>query len=79
MKKLILVFSVFPLIAVLFFKLASNNELFAVSGCCKQRNSYTEEWIRKDLNFKECEAENRRQDGDNVFIKEGLVWWDTRC
>lgn len=80
MKKIILVFSSFLLMAFLFFILASNNELFAVSGCCKQRSSYGASWSpNHGMNIKDCEKLNQELDGDNVFLQQGLVWWDTRC
>lgn len=79
MKKIIVVFSLFLLMAFLFFMLAPNNELFAVSGCCKQRDSYRARWYPNGMDFKRCETENQKQDGDNIFDEQGLLWWDVNC
>jgi hypothetical protein len=50
----------------------------AISGACKQRDSYSGPWRFNNLGFDECKAENQRRDGDNVFDERGLVWWDSR-
>jgi hypothetical protein len=55
------------------------NPLFAVAGCCKQRTSYTGNWLKLDVTFQRCEQLNAQKDGDNVFDQQGLVWWDVRC
>ncbi len=53
-------------------------EVSALSGCCKQRDSYKDNWHRNGQNFIECQAANQ-QDGDNIFEEAGLIWWDRSC
>jgi len=51
----------------------------ALSGCCKERGSYSSPWGRNGAGFEGCEQQNRQKDGDNVYDERGLVWWDARC
>ncbi len=59
----------------------SDNNLYAISGCCKQRPSVNDPWYRssndlavcKDLNF------NIDSNSDIVFNESGKVWWDLSC
>lgn len=65
--------------------LFSDYQLFAQPaqppGCCKQRDSReNQDWYRNGLDFRECQELNQRRDGrDNVFDKNGFVWWDRDC
>ncbi len=69
----------FLLIAALLLSFQGSNKLYAVSGCCKERNSYDAGWRPNGMNFKQCETRNQSCDGDNVFRQRGLVWWDAQC
>jgi hypothetical protein len=55
------------------------DQLFAVTGCCKGRESYWTSWYETKMNFKVCEDWNLKVDGDDVFNESGLVWWDVVC
>jgi hypothetical protein len=65
----------------LWMILSSHYRLFAQPpGCCKQRDSREGDWYKNGLNFDQCQQWNRRKDrGDNVFDKQGFVWWDLNC
>ena len=79
MKKVLLVL-VFSMIAVAFsVVLPGDNQLFALSGCCKQRASYGAPWYPNGMNFQDCANFNENTDGDDVFNRRGLVWWDVNC
>ncbi len=56
-------------------------DVCAVAGCCKERESYGASWHKSDLgtDFAKCKERNQSKDGDNVFDERGLVWWDVRC
>ena len=78
MKKIVFV------VGLVFFAAASSlilpcNQLFALSGCCKERSSLREEWNPNGNSFRDCKNLNRQKDKDDVFERRGLVWWDVRC
>jgi len=51
----------------------------AMAGSCKERASSAAEFGPPNrLTFEQCKARNQERDGDNVFDKAGLVWWDVR-
>jgi hypothetical protein len=77
--KRVLVILAFLLITGLLLPFSGDNKLYAVSGCCKERNSYDAGWRPNGMNFKQCETHNQSRDGDNVFRQRGLVWWDAQC
>ena len=58
--------------------LYSNTETYAISGCCKERSSYTDTWYKSGKTFAQCQQANQR-DKDNIFQQQGLVWWDVNC
>jgi hypothetical protein len=53
-------------------------EVAAISGACKDRESYGGGWRLNGRSFEDCKAYNQRRDGDNVFDERGFVWWDSR-
>jgi hypothetical protein len=53
-------------------------ETHAISGCCKERSSYTGNWYKNGKTFAQCQQANQRDD-DNIFQQQGLVWWDVNC
>lgn len=55
-----------------------DNQALAISGCCKKRSSTNSPWRKVGTDLQRCKVENR-EDGDNVFKKSGLVWWDMAC
>jgi hypothetical protein len=56
----------------------SGSDVAAISGSCKERDSYSSPWRGNGRSFEDCKAYNQRRDGDNVFDERGLVWWDSR-
>ena len=79
MKKNIGLFFVLTVAAsFLFWVISSNNEAFAVSGCCKVRKSENAPWGKKGTDLPACKKLNK-QDNDNVLKKTGKVWWDMNC
>ena len=78
MRKMILVLG-FSLAAVAFsVMLPGDNQLFAVSGCCKHRTS--KGWKERHRDLAKCRSENQQKDDDNnVLLREGTVWWDRYC
>ena len=79
MKKMLLVFGFLLFTAAFLVTFPCGSQLFAQSGCCKERDSYRVQWYPNRKNFKDCEDLNRDKDGDNVFDEGGLVWWDSKC
>ena len=80
MKNILLIFGFLLLAGTISLALPCFNQLFAVSGCCKQRKSLTEGWAQTSLNYQQCEEENRRQDkGDDLLKPIGRIWWDIQC
>lgn len=77
MKIIFMIFG-FLMIAALLLSFQGSNKLYAVSGCCKERNSYKENWSKNGMSFNACKSLNQK-DGDNVTEQRGLVWWDTQC
>ena len=78
MKKIILIIG-FSLLAATFLLIANTgSNLFAISGCCKQRESFQKNWYRNGVDFETCRDFNKR-DGDDVFNESGLFWWDIGC
>jgi len=78
MKKTFLVLGFLLLAVAILVTFPCYNQLFAISGCCKERASYKAGWSNNGATFKQCKDLNR-QDGDDVFQQRGLVWWDVRC
>ena len=78
MKKILFVVGLVFFVALSSLMLPCN-QLFAVSGCCKERSSLREGWDQSKLSLRRCKALNRQRDGDDVFERRGLVWWDVRC
>jgi hypothetical protein len=79
MKKILLLSGFLLLAVAIFLTFPCYKRVFAVDGCCKDRDSLTGSWRKKlGMSFKECESLNRK-DGDNVLDQRGLVWWDVQC
>ena len=78
MKKSIFVVGLAVLVAIFFVVGFTNDPLFAVSGCCKERKSYKVGWSKNGKSFADCKKLNKK-DGDDVFDKSGLYWWDQKC
>jgi hypothetical protein len=52
----------------------------APRGCCKQRATIKHPWRNNGMNFPQCQDLNQRLDnGDNIYIENGIVWWDRAC
>ena len=80
MNRILLVLSFLLLVTGFWAALPCGNVLFAVSGCCKLRDSYNARWrIDKGMTFEACKADNDRKDKDDVFEPSGFVWWDVQC
>jgi len=78
MKKILFVVGLVFFVAVSSLMLPCN-QLFALSGCCKERASVRSGWGKNGESFRTCKSLNRTKDGDDVFDRQGLVWWDVRC
>ncbi len=79
MKKNVLLIIGLSLLAAIFLLTAtSGDRLLAVSGCCKERSSYKGRWFKNEMPFAKCKKQNGK-DGDDVFEKSGLYWWDQKC
>ena len=78
MKRILVILGFF-LIVGLLLPFSGDNKIYAVSGCCKERSSYKAKWYQNGRNFGQCKALNQNKDGDNVFDRRGLVWWDSQC
>lgn len=63
----------------------ADNEVYAISGCCKQRISDSEPWYRSGSDFDACKIlnlevdENDDEIKDIIFDESGKVWWDMAC
>jgi hypothetical protein len=79
MKKFVFIIGIILSIGIISNFLVVGYNSYARSGCCKQRRSIGGEWYVIDLNRGECEALNRRKDGDNLDEPIGFVWWDRDC
>lgn len=79
MKRILVILAFLIIAASLPMMIPCDNKIYAVSGCCKERNSYNAEWRQNGLSFKSCESLNQNKDGDNVYDQRGFVWWDARC
>lgn len=63
---------------VFVMALCGLTETHAISGCCKERSSYTASWYKSGKTFAQCQEANQ-SDKDNIFQRQGLVWWDVNC
>ncbi len=79
MKKILLALGLLLCAEAISVMLPCDSQLFAVSGCCKRRDSYRARWYKTGTDFRACERSNRDVDQDNVFDESGLVWWDVAC
>ena len=78
MKKLVLILGGVVAIALFSTTLPCGNQVLAISGCCKERQTLRHPWRKNGKNLDQCQEQNRR-DRDNVLDMSGLVWWDARC
>jgi hypothetical protein len=78
MRKILFVFGLLLLATTFLVGLPGDNQVYALSGCCKERKSYKAEWRENGMNFSDCKRLNER-DRDDVFRRSGLVWWDAKC
>ena len=53
--------------------LSCSDQVLAISGCCKQRQSVNHAWRKSNVGFDGCKREN-----DDVFKPAGLLW-DVSC
>lgn len=78
MKRIVFVVVLAVLVAIFLVTGFTGDPLLAVSGCCKARKSYKGSWAKNGKNFAACKRLNKN-DGDDVFEKSGLYWWDQKC
>ena len=75
----------FCILAFLIFAVAISVALpcwapiFALDGCCKERNSTRGQWETNGDSFVQCKKLNASRDRDNIFKETGKVWWDVAC
>lgn len=55
--------------------LPADNQVNALSGCCRQSDSYTSRWYRNEMSFDECRKSNDR-DKESLFDESGFFWWN---
>jgi hypothetical protein len=79
MKSIIFVVGLTVVLAIIIGFGLSIDYTFAVSGCCMQRKSYTQNWTRNRMDFVTCKRNNDKIDRDDVFNRSGLYWWDLSC
>lgn len=78
MRKFVFVLGMLLSTTVTWTTPSCGGQLFAQSGCCKERKSDQNPWIKTGKSFTECETENNGED-TNVFEEIGLIWWDIAC
>ncbi len=78
MKKSIIIFGMVFLLVSVWATFESGNQAFAISGCCKKRESANSPWHKFGTDLEQCKVENRKDD-DNLLKTSGLVWWDMAC
>lgn len=67
-----------PYLAVVLSMLSISPSATAFSGYCMTRSSYEDEWVKaEDLDFSACNQRNEKEDEDDVFAREGLIYWDS--
>ncbi len=80
MKKALLLTGLLLAVFAVSMLPTSSSSLSAQSGCCKMRRSVDDDWRKAlDKTFEECRNLNKERDGDDLFAKRGLVWWDRKC
>ena len=81
MKKIVLISLSIMIAGSIWVGSASNNEVYAITGCCKQRVTVNEPWYRSGSDLEVCKDLNIKIDKnrDNVFNESGKVWWDLAC
>ena len=79
MKKLVLILGVVLAAPLFSVMLPCGNQVFAVSGCCKERKSEGQPWFNNGKNFSACRKLNQRVDGDKILRQTGRYWWDVGC
>ena len=77
MKMFIFSLILVGIVGVISAALLGGKETFALSGCCKVKNS-AGQWQVRDDSLKSCRKRNQSE-GDNIFEPKGKVWWDVNC
>lgn len=78
MRRITAIFSLALLATTFLIGLPGDSRVDALSGCCKQRDSYKSSWYPNEMSFDQCNKSNER-DKDSIFDKSGLFWWDVDC
>jgi len=78
MKKCLIALGLVFGLTPVWFALDNDNQAIAISGCCKTRVSQKDPWKKTDSDLESCKVENE-SDGDHLFKKSGVAWWDTAC
>ncbi len=79
MKRNILLLTMALLTIFSFLMIFYVSWIFAMAGCCKERETRLDEWIRNGLSYQDCIELNRRRDRDHWLDPSGRVWWDIDC
>ena len=78
MKKIALISISIMMVAGIWISTAPDNEVYAISGCCKQRSSADKPWYKSGSDLQVCKDLNVPEE-DNIFHEAGQVWWDVAC
>jgi len=78
MKKSIITLALVLILVSVWTMFDKGNQVLALSGCCKTRNSTSSPWHKFGTDLESCKVKNQKDD-DNVFKESGLVWWDMAC
>lgn len=78
MKKPVLVLGLLLAPALVWPMPPCSNGVFALSGCCMERQSANHPWRPNGKSFDQCKALNNNE-RDNIFDATGYFWWDVDC
>lgn len=80
MKKILLLLAILLLLSVFPGLFSSNNRPAAQGGCCMQRRTLSSpNWYNNGLDYRRCRDLNRKRDGDDLYQKTGLIYWEFNC
>ena len=79
MKKLVLILGGVVALALFSVTLPCGNQVLAISGCCKERQSEKHAWFNSGKTFGECKRLKEKEGEGNIFHKTGRYWWDVAC
>ena len=80
MKKVLLLLALTAIVFTVPTIISFNDQSFAGGGCCMERNNRRiNDWYENGLSFRKCRDLNQEKDNDDLYEKNGHIYWSRDC